>query len=311
MQTKSFSYFNSKNSAKEENKIKFLENRLHSPNNVGKAPAEYIPLKEAEIQNIKTQMIIMPPNQNFTNFSNKKIISSSKKKKNITEVKIEMFLNKKRKPSAPKEIRDDGNKNINYNIISSNLSQFSEKISNIKNEKSENNSALFSAKNNSNTNYLFSSGNDNIKNKFEFKYNKKNVKQINNNFNEYLSNKNNNSLKSKTLYDYYKTTSIKTSYANKENKQILFKNNNNSLINKKIDFLNINNNENIEKLLKTLEEQNLILEKKEREISDLKISQKENEEIIFELKKCQRDSETEIKLCRLDISIMVKEISNL
>ena len=311
MQTKTFSYYNPKISAKEENKIKFLENRLNSPNNVGKAPAEYIPLKEAEIQNIKTQMIIIPPSQIFTNFSNKRKISPSKKKKNITEVKLEMFLNKKRKSSAPKEIIDDGNKNCNYNINSSGLSQFSDKISNSKNEKSENNSSLFSAKNISNNNCLFSSRNV-IKNKFEFKFNKKNGKQINNNnFNEYLNNKNNNSLKSKTLYDYYKTTSIKTSYANKENKQSLFKNNNNSLINKKIDLLNINNNENLEKLLKTLEEQNLILEKKEREISDLKLSQKENEEIIIELKKCQQDSETEIKLCRLDISNMVKEISNL
>ena len=309
MQTKALSYFNSKISAKEENKIKFLENRLNSPNNVGKAPSEYIPLKEAEIQNIKTQMIIIPPSQIYTNFSNKKR-SPSKKKKNIAEVKIEMFLNKKRKSSAPKEIMDDGNKNFNYNINSSNLSQFSVKISNIKNEKSENNSNLFSAKNNSNNNYLFSSRNE-FKNKFEFKFNKKNAKQMNNNLNEYLNNKNNNSLKSKTLYDYYKTTSIKTSNANKENKQSLTKNNNYSLIKKKVGFLNTNNNENLENLFKTLEEQNLILEKKEREISELKISQKENEEIIIELRKCQKDSETEIKLCRLDISNMVKEISNL
>ena len=180
MQTKAFSYFNPKISAKEENKIKFLENRLNSPNNVGKAPAEYIPLKEAEIQNIKTQMIIIPPSQIFTNFSNKRKISPSKKKKNITEVKLEMFLNKKRKSSAPKEIIDDGNKNCNYNINSSGLSQFSDKISNSKNEKSENNSSLFSAKNISNNNCLFSSRNV-IKNKFEFKFNKKNGKQINNN----------------------------------------------------------------------------------------------------------------------------------
>ena len=50
-----------------------------------------------------------------------------------------MFLNKKRKSSAPKEIIDDGNKNCNYNINSAGLSQFSDKISNSKNEKSENN----------------------------------------------------------------------------------------------------------------------------------------------------------------------------
>ena len=313
MQTKTISYYNQKILAKEENKIKYLENRLNSPNNVGKAPAEYIPLKDTEIQNIKTQMIILPPTKIFANFANRKKLSPLKRKKTVTEVKIEMFLNKKRQSSAPKEIKDEGNKNsnVNGNINNSNLSRFSEKSSNIKNIKGENNSSLFSAKNISNNNNLFNSKND-IKNKFEFKLNKKNAnKQNSHNFNEYLNNKNiNNSLKSKTIYDYYKTTSIKSSDTNKEDSQKLIKNKN-ALLNKEIDIININNNENYEKLLKTLEEQNLILEKKEKEISELKLSQKENQEIIFELKKCQKDSETEIKRCRLDISNMVKEISNL
>ena len=312
MKTKLISFYNQKILEKEENKIKFLENRLNSPNNIGKSPAEYIPLKEEEIQNIKTQMILLPPNKIFSNFTNKKINSPPKKKKNNSEIKIEMFLNKKRKPSFPKEIRDDGNKdsNLNSHINNSNLSRLSDKNSDIKdNNNGENNSALFSAKNISNDNYLFNSRNN--KNKFEFKLNKKNPnKQINNNFNEYINNKN-NALKSKTIYDYYKTTSIKRSSRNKENSKNIIKTNNNTLENKNINIVNFNENENMEKLLKTLEEQNLIIEKKDREISDLKLSQKEKEEIILEYKNYQKVSETEIQLCRLDISNMVKEISNL
>ena len=317
MQTKTISYFNQKILEKEENKIKFLENRLNSPNNVGRAPAEYIPLKENEIQNIKTQMIILPPSKILTN---KNKITPSNKKKNITEVKIEMFLNKKRKPSAPKEIIDDGNKvqnqnsNINSDINNSNISRLSDKSSNTKNTKDENNSALFSAKNISNNNNLFSKKD---KNKFEFKFNKKNEnKQINNNFNEYLNNKNNNALKIKTIYDYYKTTSIKTSNSNKDNNKPTLSNNNTPTSSNKIDLLSANtntntNNINIEKLLKKLEDKNLIVEQREKEILKLKLSQKEKEEIILELKKCQKEAEIEIKRCRLDISNMVKEISNL
>ena len=311
MQTKTISFINQQFLEKEENKIKFLESRLNSPNNIGKSPAEYIPLKENEIQNIKTQMIILPPTKILTNFTNKNKISPLKNKKNITEVKIEMFLNKKRKLSAPKEILDDGNKdpNLNYSINDSNKSRLSDKSSNTKNTKDENNSALFSGKNISNNNYLFSKKD---KNKFEFKFNKKNEnKQINNNFNEYLNNKNNNALKTKTIYDYYKTTSIKTSYSNKNNNKQNISNNNISSNINKIDLINANNNINIEKLLKKLEDQNIIVEQRDKEISKLKLCQKENEEIILELKQYQKDSEIEIKRCRLDISNMVKEISNL
>ena len=303
MQKKSISLINQKLLSKEENKIKFLESRLKSPNNVGKAPAEYIPLKETEIENIKTQMIILPPSAILENLSNKKNITPIKKKRNITNVKIEMFLNKKRNTSSSvqKDIIDnsgnkDSNSNINFNINNSNLSNYSDKSSYTNNTKDENNSALSSGKNNSNNNYLFNSRNDNNKNKFE--YNKKNA-------NDY-----NTSLKSKTLYDYYKTTSIKRSFVNKDNNNKPKIKNNNIILNKKIDLININNI-NYENLLKRLEEQNLILEKKINEISNLKNTQKENEKIISNLKQCQKDSETEIKRCRLDISNMVKEISNL
>ena len=308
MQTKSISYFNPKFLAKEENKIKFLENRLNSPNNVGSTPVQFIPLKEKEIENIKTQMVILPPSKYFCKISNKNKIFPTKKKNNITELKIEMFLNKKRNISTPKEIIDEGNKNpnlnINDNINNSNLSHFSDKNSKTKNTKDENNSALCSAKNISNNNCLFNSRNDKSnKKKFEFKFNQKNSnKQINNNFNVYLNNKNNNSLKSKTLFDYYKTTSIKKSSINIEKNKNKKTNINTLLLNDKI---------NIDLLLKKLEKQNIILEKKEKEISNLKLSKEEKEEIISDLKKYQIDSDTEIKRCRFDISNMIKEISSL
>jgi hypothetical protein len=271
MQKKAISIINQKSLSKEENKIKFLESRLKSPNNVGKAPAEYIPLKDTEIENIKTQMIILPPSVVLENISNKKNITPIKKKGNITNLKIEMFLNKKRKNSSslPKEVLEsDGNKysnsNINFNINNSNMSNYSDKSSFTNNTKDENNSALFSGKNNSNNNYLFNSRNDKNKNKYE--YNKKNA-------NDY-----NSSLKSKTLYDYYKTTTIKRSFVNKDNDKQNIKNKN-ILINKKVDLININDI-NYENLLKRLEEQNLILEKKINEIFDLKISKEENEKLI-------------------------------
>ena len=91
MQAKPFSLINQKYLSKEENKIKFLESSLKSPNNIGKEDDEYIPLKETEIQNIKTQMIILPPSRILENISNKKNFTPSKKKRKI--------LNKKRKIS--------------------------------------------------------------------------------------------------------------------------------------------------------------------------------------------------------------------
>ena len=92
-------------------------------------------------------------------------------------------------------------------------------------------------------------------------------------------------------------------------KQEIIKNKNISL-NSEISISNYSKINN-DILLKKLEEQNIIVEQKEKEISKLKISQKENEEIISNLKKYKKDSEKEIRLCRLDISNMVKEISNL
>ena len=295
MQTKTITYFNPYFLDKEGNKIKFLENRLNNQNNVGNISTDFIPLKEKENEKIiKTQMIILPPSKYFSKFYKKSKNIKSKKKKNQNELKIEMFLNKKRNSSSN----------------NSNLSHYSDKSSKTKNTKDENNSALFSAKNLSNYNYLFNFRNNN-KNKVKFEYNQKNAnKQINSNFNVYLSNKNNNNtLKSKTLFDYFKTTSLRKNDVDNQNKQEIIKNKNISL-NSEISISNYSKINN-DILLKKLEEQNIIVEQKEKEISKLKISQKENEEIISDLKKYQKDSEKEIRLCRLDISNMVKEISNL
>jgi hypothetical protein len=194
---------------KEGNKIKFLENRLNNQNNVGNISTDFIPLKEKENEKIiKTQMIILPPSKYFSKFYKKSKNIKSKKKKNQNELKIEMFLNKKRNSSSN----------------NSNLSHYSDKSSKTKNTKDENNSALFSAKNLSNYNYLFNFRNNN-KNKVKFEYNQKNAnKQINSNFNVYLSNKNNNNtLKSKTLFDYFKTTSLRKNDVDNQNKQEIIK----------------------------------------------------------------------------------------
>ena len=63
--------------------------------------------------------------------------------------------------------------------------------------------------------------------------------------------------------------------------------------------------------MKKINEKNLIIEAKDKEISNLILTQKENEEIIKDLKEYKNNSDIEIKRCRLDISNMAKEISQL
>ena len=150
------------------------------------------------------------------------------------------------------------------------------------------------------------------------------------------SNKNN-----KTILDYYPTKFISRS----NNNSNIIKNNNNSVSTSKKNSgekhhnnKEINNNNNIElelneisqnlvnnhnsnnnsseyntmeQLMKKITEQNLIIETKDKEISSLKSALKENEEIIQSLQEYKKNSDIEIKRCRLDISNMVKEISEL
>ena len=106
-----------------------------------------------------------------------------------------------------------------------------------------------------------------------FKMNKKNKFEFKNN---------NKKHKTKTIYDYYKSTSIKT----------------NKIYNK-------------EKLCKKIEEQDELNEIKNKEISLLKLTQRKNEELIASLREQQTIYDEEINKCRLDISNMLKEISKL
>ena len=301
----------------DENKIKNIESRLMGPNNEGKAPSECQPLKESELENIKTKIILNNPlapkeiKENINNSSNKKNVIN-------TEIKTEeKFLQKKR-------ILDDKKKE------KVKLSQFEEKLLhddllNISTEKNNNssNKSNFSEKSYNNSSSELSPKNNLTNNNLNMNSNT-------------ASNKNN-----KTILDYYPTKFISRS----NNNSNIIKNNNNSVSTSKKNSgekhhnnKEINNNNNIElelneisqnlvnnhnsnnnsseyntmeQLMKKITEQNLIIETKDKEISSLKSAVKENEEIIQSLQEYKKNSDIEIKRCRLDISNMVKEISEL
>ena len=304
----------------DENKIKNIESRLMGPNNEGKAPSECQPLKESELENIKTKIILNNPlapkeiKENINNSSNKKNVIN-------TEIKTEeKFLQKKR-------ILDDKNDKKKEKVK---LSQFEEKLLhdnllNISTEKNNNssNKSNFSEKSYNNSSSELSPKNNLTNNNLNMNSNT-------------ASNKNN-----KTILDYYPTKFISRS----NNNSNIIKNNNNSVSTSKKNSgekhhnnKEINNNNNIElelneisqnlvnnhnsnnnsseyntmeQLMKKITEQNLIIETKDKEISSLKSALKENEEIIQSLQEYNKNSDIEIKRCRLDISNMVKEISEL
>ena len=314
LQPKPLNGLNNKLLLLDENKIKNIENRLMGPNNEGKAPSECQPLKESELENIKTKMLLNGPlapkeikenintiNENNKNKNNNILKTNSGIKKNINnESKSEdKFLQKKRnygekshKNSIEETFLNDDFLNLEKNNSNkSNLSDKSYKSDNINNNNKNSDSEL-SPKNNNN--------NGNISNK----YNNKSIK------------------------DYYPTTFISRSDNNsnhiKNNSNISSthkknssdKHNNNNLfeINDNINEKNNNNydhNISLEQLMKKITEQNLIIESKEKEISKLKLIEKENEEIINDLQDYKKNSDIEIKRCRLDISNMAKEIAEL
>ena len=290
-----------------ENKIKNLENRLMGPNSEGKAPSESQPLKESEIENIKTKILLNAPlapkeikeNINTINENNKnknnitfKINSGLKKSINNETKSDEKLLQKKRysEEKNNKNSNEDlylNNEDVNLERNNSNKSSLS-----LENIKSDNNSCSEpSIKNNNN--------NGNTSNKFN----------------------------NKSITDYYPTTFIARSNSNNNSNHI--KNNSNIITYKKnsgeknhniMELNEGNTNErnninkyeyNIEQLLKKISEQNLIIESKDKEISKLKLSQKEDEEIIKDLQEYKKNSDIEIKRCRLDISNMAKEIAEL
>ena len=290
-----------------ENKIKNLENRLMGPNSEGKAPSESQPLKESEIENIKTKILLNAPlapkeikeNINTINENNKNKnnitfkINTGLKKSINTETKSDEKLLQKKRYSEEKNNKNSNedlylnNEDVNLERNNSNKSSLS-----LENIKSDNNSCS-----------------------------EQSIKNNNNNGN--TSNKFNN----KSITDYYPTTFIARSNSNNNSNHI--KNNSNIITYKKnsgeknhniMELNEGNTNErnninkyeyNIEQLLKKISEQNLIIESKDKEISKLKLSQKEDEEIIKDLQEYKKNSDIEIKRCRLDISNMAKEIAEL
>ena len=291
----------------DENKIKNIENRLMGPNNEGKAPSECQPLKESELENIKTKIILNGPlapkeikeNINTINENNKNknniILKSNQgiKEINNSELKYdEKFLQKKRN-SGEKNHKNSIEENfLNSDVLKLEKNNSNKTILSDKSYKSDNNSGSeLSPKHNNNGN---------------------------------TSNKYNKSIK-----DYYPTTFIARSNNNSNHlknsnscnisthKKSIGERHNSNLIEGIESHINDKNNSNheynysIEQLMKKISDQNIILELKEKEISNLKLTIKENEEIIKDLQEYKKNSDLEIKRCRLDISNMVKEIAQL
>ena len=105
LQPKSICSLNPKLILLDENKLKNLENRLMGPNNEGKAPSECQPLKESELENIKTKMLLNGPlapkeikeNINIINEINKNKNKNSEIKGSINnEIKTEEKLLQKK-----------------------------------------------------------------------------------------------------------------------------------------------------------------------------------------------------------------------
>ena len=239
----------------EQNKDKISKNSINLPNKENQVSSTINQIKENEIESSKTQLTVLPPSNN----SCKDLLG---KKANVKELKIEMFLCKKRKHSFNTENNNKENKD-KKSEENNELGILREKNSNIEKNNKGNIITFLDYKSNKVKKNIAMHFKMNKKNKFEFKnYNKKH--------------------KTKTIYDYYKSTSIKT----------------NKIYNK-------------EKLYKKIEEQDELNEIKNKEISMLKLTQRKNEELIASLREQQTIYDEEINKCRLDISNMLKEISKL
>ena len=310
----------------EENKIKNIESRLMGPNNEGKAPSECQPLKESELENIKTKIILNAPlapkeikeNINTINENNKNKTINFLKNNNAVKPE-EKFLQKKRNLDDKKKINQFEEKLLNDELSnndkhSSNKSNFSEKSS--KSDNNNNNSASeLSPKNNNNTNNTNNNNNGTASNKYNNKsildyYPTKFISRSDNNSNA-LKSINNNNISSHKKNSGEKNSNNKDNIPNKDlNSEFDIKEQNNSG-EKNVPHLNNTEYNTIEQLMKKLSEQNLIIESKDKEISSMKLTLKENEEIINNLQEYKKNSDMEIKRCRLDISNMAKEISAL
>ena len=239
----------------EQNKDKISKNSINLPNKENQVSSTINQIKENEIESSKTQLTVLPPSNN----SCKDLLG---KKTNVKELKIEMFLCKKRKHSFNTENNNKENKD-KKSEENNELGILREKNSNIEKNNKGNIITFLDYKSNKVKKNIAMHFKMNKKNKFEFK-------------------NNNKKHKTKTIYDYYKSTSIKT----------------NKIYNK-------------EKLCKKIEEQDELNEIKNKEISLLKLTQRKNEELIASLREQQSIYDEEINKCRLDISNMLKEISKL
>ena len=239
----------------EQNKDKISKNSINLPNKENQVSSTINQIKENEIESSKTQLTVLPPSNN----SCKDLLG---KKANVKELKIEMFLCKKRKHSFNTDNNNKENKD-KKSEENNELGILREKNSNIEKNNKGNIITFLDYKSNKVKKNIAMHFKMNKKNKFEFK-------------------NNNKKHKTKTIYDYYKSTSIKT----------------NKIYNK-------------EKLCKKIEEQDELNEIKNKEISMLKLTQRKNEELIASLREQQTNYDEEINKCRLDISNMLKEISKL
>ena len=239
----------------EQNKDKISKNSINLPNKENQVSSTINQIKENETESSKTQLTVLPPSNN----SCKDLLG---KKTNVKELKIEMFLCKKRKHSFNTENNNKENKD-KKSEENNELGILREKNSNIEKNNKGNIITFLDYKSNKVKKNIAMHFKMNKKNKFEFK-------------------NNNKKHKTKTIYDYYKSTSIKT----------------NKIYNK-------------EKLCKKIEEQDELNEIKNKEISMLKLTQRKNEELIASLREQQTIYDEEINKCRLDISNMLKEISKL
>ena len=239
----------------EQNKDKISKNSINLPNKENQVSSTINQIKENEIESSKTQLTVLPPSNN----SCKDLLG---KKTNVKELKIEMFLCKKRKHSFNTENNNKENKD-KKSEENNELGILREKNSNIEKNNKGNIITFLDYKSNKVKKNIAMHFKMNKKNKFEFK-------------------NNNKKHKTKTIYDYYKSTSIKA----------------NKIYNK-------------EKLCKKIEEQDELNEIKNKEISMLKLTQRKNEELIASLREQQTIYDEEINKCRLDISNMLKEISKL
>ena len=309
----------------EENKIKNIESRLMGPNNEGKAPSECQPLKESELENIKTKIILNAPlapkeikeNINTINENNKNKTINFLKNNNAVKPE-EKFLQKKRNLDDKKKINQFEEKLLNDELSnndkhSSNKSNFSEKSS--KSDNNNNSASELSPKNNNNTNNTNNNNNGTASNKYNNKsildyYPTKFISRSDNNSNA-IKSLNNNNISSHKKNSGEKNSSNKDNILNKDlNSEFEIKEQNNSG-EKNVPHLNNTEYNTIEQLMKKISEQNLIIESKDKEISSMKLTLKENEEIINNLQEYKKNSDMEIKRCRLDISNMAKEISAL